>query len=68
MSDDTKKPNEVEKKPCEAENQPNAELSKEDLAKVTGGALTLQGIEGESTKSGAEGWIEIFSYDQPKNI
>lgn len=66
MSDDTKKSNEIEKKPGEAENQANAELSKEDLAKVTGGSLTLEGIAGESTKSGAEGWIEIFSFQNQK--
>jgi hypothetical protein len=64
MSDDNKKANEPEKKPGEAENQANTELSKDDLSKVTGGAtdvyLNIDGIKGESTDDKHKDWIEIL--------
>jgi hypothetical protein len=44
----------------EMKNQNSVEV-KTDLKNISGGAIT-----GESTKSGAEGWIEIFSFSSSK--
>ena len=59
MSDDTEKPNEIDKKPGEAENKTSTELSNQDLAQVTGG-VSLDGIKGESTDDKHKDWIEIL--------
>jgi bacteriocin-like protein len=57
MSEEMKNQNSVEVKKENA--QP--ELTETDLKNISGGAIT-----GESTKSGAEGWIEIFSFSSSK--
>jgi hypothetical protein len=55
MSDNTEKPNEVEKKPNEAENKAGTELLNEDLATATGG---WGDIKGGSTDDRHKDWSE----------
>lgn len=62
MSDKTKNENAV---PAEDTQKQAPELSNDDLSKAVGGAgdiyRNMDGIKGDTTKSGPEGWIEIFS-------
>ena len=53
----------------DAMTNPAKELSPEELKLVSGGGveifLTIDGITGESQKSGAEGWIDVLPYQEP---
>jgi hypothetical protein len=42
---------------------PSIELTDEELSAVSAGKLDFGGIEGESTNSGHNDWIEILSFN-----